>query len=62
MREVDSQGTEMQGKGFLEKLLEKPIFCSNFNGNIRAVPLNLRVDAHEGRVFYWPDLTWEVGQ
>ena len=44
------------------KLLEKFILCSIFHGNTRAVPLNLRVDAHDGRVLFCPELAWEVGQ
>ena len=63
MREVESRGgADTRGNEILEKLLEKLIFCPIVYGNIRAVPLNLRVDAHQGRVFYCPDLTWEVGQ
>ena len=63
MSEEDSRGeAETQGNEIPEKLLEKFIFCSIFHDNIRAVPLNLRVDAHQGRVFCCPDLTWKVGQ
>ena len=44
------------------KYVEICHFFSLVITNIRAVPLNLWVDAHKGRVFYCPDSIWEVGQ